>query len=138
MGMQPNAWMTKWLFESWVCHFIEYLKKGIDIDLSNTHLLVLNGHNLHVTIEVVRVAMESRLDIISLSSHTIHALQPLDLVCIKPFNTTFRKQRDAWALLNKKKRVEKQDLCEWTSKALQATLTPKNIKARFKKSTIGL
>ena len=28
MGMQPNAWMTRWLFESWISHFLECLKKG--------------------------------------------------------------------------------------------------------------
>ena len=33
MGMQPNAWMTRWLFESWISHFIECLKRGPGIDL---------------------------------------------------------------------------------------------------------
>ena len=27
MAMQPNAWMTKWLFQSWISHFIGTLKK---------------------------------------------------------------------------------------------------------------
>ena len=35
MGMQPNAWMTKWLFESWISHFIQCLKKGPGLDLQN-------------------------------------------------------------------------------------------------------
>lgn len=30
MGMQPNAWMTKWLFESWISHFIECLRGDLD------------------------------------------------------------------------------------------------------------
>lgn len=38
--------------------------------------------------------------------------------------------------MNKNKRVSKQDLCEWTSKALKAALTPKNIKVGFKKTRI--
>ena len=85
MGMQPNAWMTKWLFESWISHFIQCLSKGPGIDLNNRHLLVLDRHNSHVTLEVVRTAMESGLDIISLPSHTSHALQPLDVACFAPF-----------------------------------------------------
>ncbi len=32
---------------------------------------------------------------ITLPSHTSHALQPLDVSCFKPFKTTFRKVRDA-------------------------------------------
>ena len=65
MGMQPNAWMTRWLFESWVSHFIECLKRGSGIALSNQHLLILDGHNSHVMLQVVKISMESGLDIIS-------------------------------------------------------------------------
>ena len=74
MGMQPNAWMTRWLFESWILHFIECLKRGPSIDLNNRHFLVLNRHNSHVALEVMKIAMQSGLDIISLPSHTSHAL----------------------------------------------------------------
>ena len=137
MAMQPNAWMTKWLFESWISHFIECLKKGPGLDQRKRHLLILDGHNSHVTLEVVNISMESGLDIVSLPSHTSHALQPLDVSCFKPFKTAFRIIRDSWTLVNKNKRVTKQDLCDWTSKSLKAALTPKNIQAGFKKQGFG-
>ena len=95
MDMQPNAWMTKWLFESWILHFIECLRRGPGIDLNNRHLLVLDGHNSHVMLEVMKIAMQSGLDIISLPSYTSHALQPLNLVCFAPFKSAFRKQKDS-------------------------------------------
>ena len=84
-----------WLFESWISHFVKCLKKGRDIDLNKRHLLVLDGHNSHITLEVMKIAMQSSLDIISLPSHTSHVLQPLDLACSTPFKTAFRKQRDS-------------------------------------------
>ena len=74
MDMQPNAWMTKWLFKSWILHFIECLGRGPSIDLNNRHLLVLDGHNSRVTLEVMKITMQSSLDIISLLSHSSHAL----------------------------------------------------------------
>ena len=119
MGMQPNAWMTRWLFESWISHFMECLKRGPGVDLRNRHLLILDGHNSHVTLEVVKISMESGLDIVSLPSHTSHALQPLDIACFKPFKTAFRQIRDVWCLRNKNLPVGKQTLCEWTSTALK-------------------
>ena len=131
MGMQPNAWMTRWLFESWISHFLECLKKSPGIDHDNRHLLILDGHNSHVTLEVVKISMDFSLDIMSLSSHTSHAVQPLDVACFKPFKTAFRKCIDLWSMENSKKEVEKQGLCEWTSRALKAAFTPNNIKARF-------
>ena len=107
MGMQPNAWMTRWLFESWISHFLECLKNGPKVDHSNCHLLILDGHNSHVTLEVVKISMDNSLDIVSLSSHISHALQPLDVACFKPFKTTFRKCRDLWSMENSKKEVGK-------------------------------
>ena len=74
MDMQPNAWMTRWLFKSWISHFIECLKKGPGLNLENKHLLILDGHNSHVTLEVVKTTMEVGLDIITLLSHTCHAV----------------------------------------------------------------
>ena len=115
MGMQQNVWMTRWLFESWISHFLEYLKNGLGIDHSNQHLLILDRHNSHVTLEEVKISMQSSLDIVSLPSHTSHALQPLDVACFKPFKTAFKRCKDLLSLENSKKEVGKHDLCEWTS-----------------------
>ena len=136
MGMQQNAWMTRWLFESWISHFLEYLNNGPDIDHSDRHLLILDRHNSHITLKVVKISMESGLDIMSLPSHTNHALQPLDVACFKLFKIAFKKCRDLWSLENNKKEVEKQELCKWTSRALKVALTPNNIRAGFRSTGI--
>ena len=133
MGMQPNTWMIRWLFESWILHFIECLKRGPSIDLNNRHLLVLNRLNSHVMLKVMKIAMQSGLDIISLPSHTSHSFQPLNLTYFVPFKIAFRKHRDSWTLVNKNAKVGKQELCEWTYKAQHCALTLKNIKSGFRK-----
>ena len=136
MGMQPNAWMTRWLFESWISHFIECLKRGRGVDLTNRHLFILDGHNSHVMLEVVKISMDSSLDIVFLPSHTSHALQPLDIACFKPFKMAFRQIRDAWCLTNKNLPVGKQTLCEWTFPVLKRALTSTNIRAGFRRASI--
>ena len=80
--------------------------------------------------------MESGLDIVSLPSHTSHALQPLDIACFKPFQTTFKQIRNAWCLTNKNQPIEKQTLCDWTSTALKRALTSTNIRAGFRRASI--
>ena len=82
IDMQSNAWMTRWFFEIWISHFIECLKKGSSIDLNNCHVLILDGHISHVTLKVVKISMESGLNIVSLPSHTSHAFQSLDVSCL--------------------------------------------------------
>ncbi len=53
-----------------------------NICTTNHHLLVLNGHNLDVTLNVVHKARGwGWFD--SLPSHTSHVLQPLEIVCFK-------------------------------------------------------
>jgi hypothetical protein len=79
--------------------------------------------------------MNSGLDIVSLPSHTSHALQPLDVSYFKPFKSAFRI-RDCSTLLNKGRKVEKQDLCKWTAQALQKALSSKNIRSGFRKTGI--
>ena len=61
------------------------------ISAENRHLLVLDGHNSHVTLEVVTLAMNFGLDIISLPSHTSYALQPLDVSCFKDLRLSLDK-----------------------------------------------
>ena len=84
MGMQPHAWMMRWLFESSIFH------------------------NSFVKLEVVKISIESGLNIFSLPSHTSHEVQLIDVTCLKPFKTTFRKLREIWSLTTKNKVVGKQ------------------------------
>jgi hypothetical protein len=55
------------------------------ISCEHCHLLILDSHGSHVTLEVARAAMEVGLDFLSLPFHTSHALQSLDVAVFKPF-----------------------------------------------------
>jgi hypothetical protein len=59
----------------------------------NRHLLILDRHGSHVTLEVIEQAYEVGLDMITLPSHTFHTLQPLNVSYFRPFKSTFRKER---------------------------------------------
>jgi len=60
--------MTHYLFSGWILHFIESVMRNDSISLESRHLLILDGHNSHVTHEVVQEAKEAGLDIIMLPS----------------------------------------------------------------------
>jgi hypothetical protein len=90
MAMQPRAWMTSYLFSAWISHFIESVRRVGSISPERRHLLILDGHNSHVTLEVVQEAKSVGLDLLTLPSHTSYALQPLDVVVFRPFKQHFR------------------------------------------------
>jgi hypothetical protein len=79
MAMQPHAWMTSYLFSAWISHFLESVRKLGGISPEHCHRFILDGHNSHVTLEVVMEAKRVGLDLLTLPSHTSHALQPLDV-----------------------------------------------------------
>jgi hypothetical protein len=100
MAMQPRAWMISYLFNAWISHFVASIRKMGTISREHHHLLILDSHGSHVTLEVARAAMDVGLDLLSLPSHTLHALQSLDVAVFKPFKQYFRDYHDFWMSWN--------------------------------------
>ena len=79
MAMQPNGWITAFLFFAWISHFTTVVQEKYGISQANRHLLILDGHgshDSHMTLEVVHKAKAKGLNIITLPSHTSH--RPID------------------------------------------------------------
>ncbi|CAN0288422.1 unnamed protein product, partial [Pylaiella littoralis] len=49
------------------------------------HILLLDGHASHVSVEVIRLAMNLKIILFQLPSHTSHITQPLDVVAFGRF-----------------------------------------------------
>ena len=100
--------------------------------------MVLDGHKSHITLDVLQKAKTCGLDMISLPSHTSHALQPLDVACFGPFKKAFKAYRDLWNMQGKDNKVNKEHLAQWASLTLKKALTALNIRAGFKGCGIWL
>jgi hypothetical protein len=111
MAMQKKASMTSFLFKE----FLSFSKRSIPgkISLTNRHLLILDGHNGHVTLEAIEQAHEFGLNMVTLPAHTFHALQPFDVSCFKPFKTTFRKEKNVAMFKSNYMELDKITLIGW-------------------------
>jgi hypothetical protein len=98
---------------------------------TNCYLLVLDGHGPHVTLKAIKQEMDIGVDMITLLSHTLHALQPLNVFCFKPFKTTFRKERDVVMAISKYQELNKIALFGWVEKTIDQLLTKDNIRSWF-------
>jgi hypothetical protein len=137
MAMQEKAWMTGHLFKSWIGHFVKNVREyGLEISLVCRLLLTLDGHGSHITMDVVKTACSVGLDLLTLPSHTSHAMQPLDVSWFKPFKQAFRLLGDVWTLRNKSRGANKEVLAKWVSTALEKALSEKNIKSGFRATGI--
>jgi len=128
--------MTNYLFEALITHFLETVEKMDGISKTKRHLLILDGHGLHVTLYVIKRAMSRGLDLLTLPSHTSHALQPLDVTCFRPFKLSFHAYKDKWSLSHKGKRPQKEDLAGWVLHGLGRALSNQNITKGFKTTGI--
>ena len=119
-------------FLKWMEYFIQGTRAEEEDGPRERQLIILDGHKSHITLEVLELAKNNGIDMVSLSSHSSHELQPLDKACFKPFKVAFRAYRDIWNLQNHGKKCEKEDLAQWASLAFKKALTKKNIGSGFR------
>ena len=82
--------MGTW-FNEWINHFLHHVGQMYDISNENQHLLIMDGHNSHVTLDVAHTARKVGLDLFTIPNHTSHTTQLLDVSIFKPFKTALRK-----------------------------------------------
>ena len=59
---------------------MQQLKELRDLSSLNRHLIILNEHKSHITLNVIQKASEHGINIFSLPSHICHVLLPLSVV----------------------------------------------------------
>ncbi len=70
MEMLKKTWMTTFMFKEFMYYFNKSILGGLSFN--NQHLLILDGHGSHVTLETIEQAKEFGLDIlITLPSHAL-------------------------------------------------------------------
>jgi hypothetical protein len=82
----------------------------------------------------VKAAKGAGLDLVSLPSHTSHALQPLDVSVFKPFKTYLREYLNYWTSRNVGLKATKEALSHWVSLAMRKAQMENNIKKGFSKT----
>jgi hypothetical protein len=95
-------------------------------------MFIFYDHGSHVTLEAIEQTQTFGLDMVTLPSHTSHALQPLDVACFKHVKTTFRKERDITMINRNYIKRNKIVLVGWVDKALDQALSGNNIISGFK------
>ena len=97
-GLQKKGWMDTYNFSCWMDHFTFLKEKESVFSPSMRHLIILDRHKSHVSLEVLEKAKRKGVDMLSLPSHTSHGLQPLDVSCFGLFKHFFRAFRNAWRI----------------------------------------
>ncbi|CAH1983820.1 unnamed protein product [Acanthoscelides obtectus] len=92
-AVHPSGWVQASLFAQWFEHFINTVKPTA----SSPVLLILDGHYSHTrNLEVVIMARENHVCIISLPPHSTHKLQPLDKTFMGTLKSYYSEEIRQW------------------------------------------
>jgi hypothetical protein len=120
--------MITFLFKEFLFVFRKLVRGGMSF--TNQHLLILDGHDNHVTLKAIKQAKKLRLNMITLPSHTLQTLQSLYVSCFKPFKITFKKIKNASVFRSNDMEPYKITLSRWVDQALEQSLI-KKLKSEF-------
>lgn len=133
-----NGWMEEpqffeWFSTSFVDH-VNFLRNSKNME-TQTALLLFDGHCSHISIRIIKTAMQNNIHLMKLPSHLTDKIQPLDKAVFGPL----KKIWDGLLIEFIKKqvgsiegiRVTKCKFSELLGKAWELGMKPQNIKKGF-------
>ncbi|KAJ8911223.1 hypothetical protein NQ315_014935 [Exocentrus adspersus] len=106
---------------------------GLAQPSDNPSLIIFDNHESHLSLEVIKLAKRSGVEILTLPLHSSNKLQPLDVGVFGPFQSYYRTAHDSWMTRHPGKTFSIYNVAECVGIAHVKALTPQNIQAAFKK-----
>ncbi len=94
-------------------------------------ILFLDGHNSHVSIEVIDLASKNNITLICLIAHSTHALQPLDVGVFKTAKTVWKEVVNNYYKETGFKTIEKSTFPSLLKKVYKTAFLPQHAVAGF-------
>ncbi|GBP76354.1 hypothetical protein EVAR_52996_1 [Eumeta japonica] len=117
--VHPSGWIQLNLFINWFNHFLDKTNPTAESPI----LLILDGHYSHTrNLEILEVARERHVVIVSLPPHTTHRLQPLNRTFMGAFKTYYSHEIRTF-LLHSNRILKPHDMAELFEKAYLRSIT---------------
>jgi len=121
-----SGWMDAKTFTKYLGHFIKHAHAS----KSSPTLLLLDSHTSHLSIEVIDMAIDAGITMLSFPPHCTHRMQPLDVTVYGPFKTMFSRQCQNW--MKSHSSLQFYDIVLIAEQCLNACVTQRNVKNGFK------
>ena len=128
-----SGWMQTNIFRIWFQHFVKV--SGATTD--NKVLLILDGHATHThNLNVINMARENGVYLLSLPPHCSHKLQPLDVAFMKPLSTYYTQAVETWLRQHPGRRVTVFQVASLFGKSYLKSAIAQNAASGFRKTGI--
>lgn len=125
-----SGWMTSDLFPEVLKHIVIQT----NCNPANPILILLDNHESHVTLNVIKYARDNGICLLSFPPHTTHRLQPLDVGVFGPFKSFCAVSFNDWLTSNPGQTISVKNIPQLTNLPYQKAFTPSNILNSFKKT----
>lgn len=113
-AVHPSRWIQTNLFTMWFLHFVDFLKPTKD----KAVLLILDSHYSHTqNINLIDLATQKHVSIVSLPPHSPHQMQPLDKTFMGLLKVMYSEGIRHRLLVCSKRPVSVYDVMEFYGKA---------------------
>lgn len=115
-----SGWIQKDLFTKWFQKFIVFSRASKDSPV----LLLLDGHASHTkNLDLIGLARDNGVHIISFPPHCTHRLQPLDVAFMKPLSVYYGDETKRWLRTNPGRIITQFQIAELVGKAFERAAT---------------
>src|SRR2546423_14231217 len=128
IGMSENGWTTNELGFEWIQHFEKHTK---DRTSGAWRLLILDGHDSHMSAEFDAFCQEHKIITLCMPAHSSHLLQPLDVGCFSPLKNAYGQQIEE-LMRSYINHISKDEFLPAFKAAFDATFTKENIAGGFR------
>ncbi|KAF2906072.1 hypothetical protein ILUMI_00099 [Ignelater luminosus] len=129
----PSGWMNFSQFVSVMEHFI---RETFSIK-ENATLLIMDNHESHISLDVINLARENEVIIVTMPLHCSHCLQPFDVAVYGLLETHCNTSVDQWIKDYSGTPMSIYDISGCFGVAFERAMTPTNILASFRRTGIA-
>ena len=131
-AVSPSGWMEAEQFVQWFeSIFLKYTS-----DLIGDKILFLDGHNSHLSIKLIHLAIKNQVHLLCLPAHTSHALQPLDVGVFSEVKRIWKKNLVSFYQKTGGKSLNKQSFPKLLKELHQEAFLPQHAVAGFFKTDL--
>lgn len=128
--MSENGWTNNELGLEWLrIHFDPLTRKR---QKGEYRLIILDGHDSHISHAAIQYAVEQKIILLCLPSHTTHMIQPLDVSLFQPLSTVYRTALTDFLDRARGYTVDKVDFLNLYLPARKKAFTDKNIRSAWR------
>lgn len=133
LGYSKKGWTDGEIGIEWIKDFDR--KTADKVKPGEYRLLLVDGHNSHYTRGFLEYARTHQILVLCYPAHTTHIYQGLDVVIFSILKKDLSEERDKWERETGEK-ISKKNFLTVYGRAHIRALTPKNIKAAFRKTGV--